>query len=156
MSELTVTVRPAAKEELTALLTLEADREVDRFIIAYPLSQHYEEWASEAFVQLVILADTEPCGYFILHYDTSGSSSIEFRRVVVGRRGLGIGQKAIRAMETYCAVVLRVKRIWLDVFEDNARGIHIYEKLGYRRFSEARHEGRALYLYEKQLRESLL
>jgi RimJ/RimL family protein N-acetyltransferase len=43
------------------------------------------------------------------------------------------------------------RRIWLDVFEHNARGRHVYEKLGYRRFDSGELDGKPLLLYEKQL-----
>ncbi|HKJ54338.1 MAG TPA: GNAT family protein [Gammaproteobacteria bacterium] len=54
-------------------------------------------------------------------------------------------------MESYCKANFKAKRIWLDVYEDNEIGIHVYEKLGYERFGEERVDGRKLYLYEKTL-----
>ena len=64
---------------------------------------------------------------------------------------LNVGQAAIIEMEGYCRHTLNVKRIWLDVFEDNEVGIHIYEKMGYTRFKQQRLDGRQLYFYEKPL-----
>ena len=54
-------------------------------------------------------------------------------------------------MESYCKTEFNVKRIWLDVYEDNEIGMHIYEKMGYERFKEKLVEGRKLYFYEKAL-----
>ncbi len=66
-----------------------------------------------------------------------------------GRRVMVDGQPAIAEMERYCKNAFDVKRIWLDVFEGNDIGIHIYEKMGYRYFKQERFDGRRLYFYEK-------
>ena len=81
----------------------------------------------------------------------SEPNSVEFRRVVVSDKGKGVGQSAITAMEQFCRTQLQRTRIWLDVFEYNNRGRHIYEKLGYERYGESDHEGRRLLLYQKKL-----
>jgi diamine N-acetyltransferase len=52
-------------------------------------------------------------------------------------------------MEEYCRENFHAKRIWLDVFSDNARAIHLYEKMGYRPFGEKPSGARTLKLYEK-------
>ena len=76
---------------------------------------------------------------------------VEFRRIVVSCRGIGIGQAAIPAMEVYCREQLHCRRIWLDVFDSNPRGRHIYQKLGYRLFDTGELEGRKLLYMDKSL-----
>jgi len=61
---------------------------------------------------------------------------VEFRRVLIDHNNLGIGQTAITEMEKYCKNNLKAKRIWLDVYQDNAIGKHIYEKFGYTIFKQ--------------------
>jgi RimJ/RimL family protein N-acetyltransferase len=67
------------------------------------------------------------------------------------KRGRGIGQDAIAQMEHYVTEILGRSRVWLDVFEENERARHIYEKLGYSRFGDATRGDRRLLLYEKRL-----
>ena len=50
--------------------------------------------------------------------------------VVAGRRGQGIGEQLMRAIET-SARDRRVTRIWLEVLVQNEPAIKLYEKLGY-------------------------
>jgi ribosomal protein S18 acetylase RimI-like enzyme len=50
--------------------------------------------------------------------------------VVAGRRGEGIGEQLMRAIET-SARDRRVTRIWLEVLVQNEPAIKLYEKLGY-------------------------
>jgi RimJ/RimL family protein N-acetyltransferase len=106
--------------------------------------------AEPGIVYLRILARGEPAGFFLLALDPDGRS-VEFRRVVVAPERRGIGQAAIRAMETFCRAELGRTRIWLDVFEENDRARHIYRKLGYRLFGHGSFDGRPLLLFEKDL-----
>ena len=97
---------------------------------------------------LNIEQDGKFCGYFILGNEPE-TDSVEFRRILLDKDARGVGQLAIIEMEDYCQREFNMNRIWLDVYADNAIGIHIYEKLGYRKFDETLHEGRPLYFYQK-------
>ena len=43
----------------------------------------------------------------------------------------GYGSDAIRALLDFGFGELRLERIWLDVYADNARGLHVYERIGF-------------------------
>ena len=49
------------------------------------------------------------------------------------RWGQGHGSEATRLMVRYGFETLNLHRIWLHVYEDNARGIRAYEKAGFRK-----------------------
>ena len=87
-------------------------------------------------------------GYFILAHEPE-YDSVEFRRILLDPDARGVGQQAIAAMEAYCLIQYETKRIWLDVYQDNEIGIHIYQKLGYQRFDKSMHNGRELWFYQK-------
>ena len=116
----------------------------------YSLEEHQREYERVDIVYLSIYADSQLAGYFILALD-SDLTSVEFRRIVVAAKGAGIGQAAIAAMEAYCVEALRRQRIWLDVFASNPRGLHIYQKLGYRRFDSGELDGRKLLYLQKTI-----
>lgn len=147
---MTVRVERAEKGDITRFASMEREVGTREFIVPYEPEVHQERFADPDIVYLRIVNDRELAGFFILAIDPDGHS-VEFRRVVVKSKGRGVGQSAIPAMEDYCASQLRRTRIWLDVFAHNARGRHIYEKLGYRRYSERDLEGKLLLLYEKQV-----
>ena len=69
----------------------------------------------------------------------------------LGARGEEAEDLVHDVMERYCRDALDAGRIWLDVYEDNAVGIHIYEKMGYARFKAERVGARRLFFYEKRL-----
>ncbi|WP_409525703.1 GNAT family N-acetyltransferase [Nitrincola sp. MINF-07-Sa-05] len=145
-----VQLRKAEEADLALFTEMEQEAGTSKFIIPYRLEDHVSSYSDPRIIYLRIVADEELAGYFILAMDQD-ARSIEFRRVVVANKGLGIGQRAIEAMEVYCRDLLQMTRIWLDVFWHNCRGRHIYEKLGYHQFGESVLDGKKLLLYEKQL-----
>jgi RimJ/RimL family protein N-acetyltransferase len=146
-----ISLRPAKREELESFDDLDCQIHARRFVIQTGIETHRKCFGDPGISYLSIEnGDGEFCGYFILVPETD-KDSVEFRRILVDREKRGIGQAAITEMENYCRNEFRVKRIWLDVYEDNQVAMHVYEKLGYRRFGEERVDGRKLYLYEKTL-----
>jgi len=140
----------ASVEDAALFAALEQAPDTREFILPYSPSEHVQKMLDPHLMYLRILKDGELAGFFILARDPD-ASSVEFRRIVVSAKGRGVGQSAISAMERFCREELHRTRIWLDVFEHNIRGRHIYEKLGYKRFGESDHEGGRLWLYEKNL-----
>lgn len=145
-----VQVETAEERDLPKFAAMEQGIDTREFIVPHELQVHRERFGDPDIIYLRIVNGGELAGFFILVRDPDGHS-IEFRRIVVASKGRGIGQEAIAEMEEYCRSRLRRTRIWLDVFEHNARGRHIYEKLHYRRFGRSDLDGEPLLLYEKQL-----
>lgn len=144
------TLHKAVAADLPLFARMEQSGDAADFVIPYSLKEHQRKFANPDFVYLTVQQDAVIAGFLILVLDSDGRS-VEFRRIVVARPGEGIGQTAIQQMEQFCASTLGRQRIWLDVFESNQRGRHIYEKLGYLQFSESFHHGKRLLLFEKQL-----
>ena len=145
-----VTVERAPVQDASLFAQLEQAPDTKQFVLPYSEIEHARNILNSSFVYLRILDAGELVGFFILVLD-SEPNSVEFRRVVVSDKGKGVGQSAITAMEQFCRTQLQRTRVWLDVFEYNNRGRHIYEKLGYERYGESDHEGRRLLLYQKRL-----
>jgi len=147
---MTVKVERASDKDLRLFFTMEQETDTRDFITPYSYPEHLSRFSDPDLIYLRILWNKNLVGFFILALEGDGNS-VEFRRIVVSTKDKGIGQAAIKQMEEFCRNDLERNRIWLDVFEYNHRGRHIYEKLGYRRFSEGVSNGRSLLLYEKQL-----
>ena len=54
--------------------------------------------------------------------------------ITVGMQDRGYGSKAIPAMVNYGMDRLGLRRVFLKVYPDNARAIHVYEKCGFRAY----------------------
>jgi SAM-dependent methyltransferase len=140
----------ATPEDAAVFATMEAAADTSEYIMGYSLDEHARRLIDPDLLYLRILDEGTLAGFFLLALDAD-DTSVEFRRIVVTVRGRGIGQAAIARMERFCQAELGRSRIWLDVFEDNHRARHIYEKLGYERFGETKHGDRRLLLYWKSL-----
>ena len=56
--------------------------------------------------------------------------SFELRRIVIETKCKGTGSELISALIKYAFEVVKANRFWLDVFTDNERAVHLYNKLG--------------------------
>ena len=137
-------------EELELFCEWEQVGDTREFIIPYSLEQHRKEFEKDEIIYLSIVLDSSVAGFVILKLEDD-MKSVEFRRIVVNEKGRGIGQAALKKVDTYCFDKLKKKRIWLDVFSFNVRGIHLYEKHEYQRIGEASFDGKKLFVYEKWL-----
>lgn len=70
-------------------------------------------------------------GYAILRGLKETSGSIELKRVVVAVPERGLGKQILKEVMRIVFRELGAHRLFLDVFEDNARARHVYERLGF-------------------------
>ena len=146
-----ISLRRSEREELETFDEMDRQAHASKFVIQTGIDTHRSNFNDPRIHYLSVEnGGGEFCGYFILALEPE-NESVEFRRILIDGQKRGIGQAAIIEMERYCENEFGVNRIWLDVYADNAVGIHVYEKLGYTRFGEERVDGRKLYLYEKAL-----
>lgn len=70
-------------------------------------------------------------GHMILFGGESKDSVLEFRRLAINEKGAGYGREAVQLLKKLAFEVLSYHRLWLDVYSDNARAIHVYESEGF-------------------------
>lgn len=146
-----IKLRKSKEDELESFVKMEQQSHAKEFINGTDLVTHQRNFKEPNIVYLSIANHNgDLAGYFILAL-ASTLKEVEFRRILIDQHHRGIGQMAITKMEIYCREELGSKRIWLDVYEDNVKGKHIYEKLGYKRFREEIYNGRKLLYYQKAL-----
>jgi diamine N-acetyltransferase len=142
-----ISIRDTRREELDCICDMEQG-EAQGFIIAYSFERHQAEFARPDIAYKSIWRDNQLIGFLILALD-SDSRSVEFRRIVVSEPGHGYGKKVVRMVDEICRREFGRTRVWLDVFETNARARRVYEQCGYRMFGKSEHEGKTLLFYEK-------
>ena len=146
-----VELRLSSRNELDIFDNIDRQDHASNFITQIGLNTHLEFFDEPNITYLSIENNEgELSGYIVLVLEP-GNQSLEFRRISVDQTKRGVGQAAIRKMERFSKRTFGVQRIWLDVYEDNAVGRHIYEKLGYKQFKVERREGRKLLFYDKDL-----
>ena len=144
----TVELIPALIRDIPTFMEFEQQPGAREFVDAYDRATHEQCFADSSSIYLRIERAGNLAGFFPLSLEQD-DVSVEFRRVVIDEQQRGAGQTAIRLMEQYCAQDLKRQRIWLDVYAANARGRHIYEKLGYTLFTKSSDE--TVLYYEKNI-----
>lgn len=145
-----VVLRQSLREELRVFSEIELDDDTSPFVIPYSIDEHRDMFSKPESRYLSIHSQNRFAGFILLLLEPD-NMSVEFRRIVVVEKGRGIGQSAINQVDAYCKNKLHRSRIWLDVFENNDRARHVYEKCGYKQFKVGEYHGRTLCFYEKAL-----
>lgn len=138
-----VYLRPLDLEDLASLTAWFNDQEVMRNTRNYrPQTPMAEETflrklgESETDMVLGIMA-REPeqfIGVTGLHQLDARNRHVQFG-ITVGEKsawGKGYGTEATRLMVRYAFDTLNLNRVWLHVYEDNERALHVYQKVGFR------------------------
>ena len=69
--------------------------------------------------------------FAILRGLAESSRAIELKRIAVATLGQGLGRKILQELMRTTFEEFGAHRMWLDVFDDNARARHLYESLGF-------------------------
>jgi RimJ/RimL family protein N-acetyltransferase len=69
--------------------------------------------------------------YLILRGFSEDSGAIELKRIVVAVPERGLGRRVLSEVIRMAFEEFDAHRLFLDVYEDNARARHLYESLGF-------------------------
>jgi diamine N-acetyltransferase len=127
----TVQLRSTTEGDLDFVVKAESDPDSHRFIISWPRSTHALALGNPDIAHRIAEDERQsPVGFVILGGLKNPDSSVEFRRVVVVRKGLGYGRAIVRAVKRFAFDELRAHRLWLDVKEHNSRARALYKSEG--------------------------
>ena len=125
-------LRFAAPEDLGAITALERSAVARPFVGQWDELRHRNTLASSDARYFVSAAATgELEAYAILRGIGEDSGAIELKRIVVARPDQGLGRKVLEELMRIVFEDLGAHRLFLDVFEDNARARHLYESVGF-------------------------
>ena len=96
----------------------------------------------------IIERDDERAGYIIAYDCRAADAGFYVKRILVDRKDGGTGSAALQAFIDRAFSLQRVSCVWLMVREINARGRHVYEKLGFQRFDPPPEEARRYDAFE--------
>jgi diamine N-acetyltransferase len=113
---------------------IQIENDNSTFIGQYDYNGHKRVIDSDDEIHFSILdkADNSLIGHIILAGLKNENDSIEFRRIVISKKGKGLGNESIRLIKKYCFENLKAHRIWLDVYDDNLRAIGLYKSQGFK------------------------
>jgi RimJ/RimL family protein N-acetyltransferase len=140
----TVYLRPLERADAAMAQGWLLDPEVRRQIRQYnPLTlQSEEEYIAklgqsphDVGLVIVLRGDDRPIGLCGLHDLDVKNRSVQLG-ILLGVKelwGKGHGTEATRLLIRHAFDTLNLNRVWLHVYEDNARGIRAYEKAGFKK-----------------------
>jgi diamine N-acetyltransferase len=125
-------LRPAEPADIPRIVALERTPAALNFVGQWSEDRHRATLSSDDaryFVSKTAKGDLE--AYVILRGLAEENRSIELKRVVVAVPERGVGRKILEEVIRMAFKEFHAHRLFLDVYEDNARARHLYESLGF-------------------------
>lgn len=138
-----VRVVPAGPGDAAGISELECRPENRPFVRGHSEAEHRALMADPTVRYLRIEDGTGTfIGFALVTELGGGDRSARLLRIVMDNPGRGLGRQAMGAICKLAFDDWGIKRLWLDVFEDNARARHLYDSLGFRSTGYASHPSR--------------
>lgn len=121
------------QDDLDTILSMENNEEIKKFVYTWSKDRHLAaiQDPDEGHLLIKEKSTDETIGYILLSGLKQEDQSIELRRIALCKRGLGYGQDALALIQKLCFERYSCHRLWLDVFADNQRALHLYLKMGF-------------------------
>jgi RimJ/RimL family protein N-acetyltransferase len=119
--------------DLDFIIQMESEPQNKKYILPYDKARHQEaiESKDEEHWSVWDKEKKELVGFVILAGHENPHHSLEFKRIVIHKKGNGFGRQCVRLIKEYCFKELHFHRLWLDAFDDNAIAIALYLSEGF-------------------------
>ena len=126
-------LRPTMLSDLEFVLGVERDAGNLPFITPWERTQHEGAVRFPDFRHFIVEAGggTQAIGFVILQGCRSPQRSVELKRIVLQRKGEGLGRACVRVLKRMAFRDLGAHRFWLDVKSKNLRAQRLYESEGF-------------------------
>jgi diamine N-acetyltransferase len=125
-------VRPALPADVPQIAALERLPAFRNFVGQWPEERHLRTLANadaRYFVSESLSGSVQ--AFALLRGIEEASRSIELKRLVVAAPGQGLGGRIMHELMRIVFEEFHAHRMYLDVYEDNARARHLYSSLGF-------------------------
>lgn len=126
-------LRPTMLSDLDFVQSVETDARNLPFITPWERTQHEGAVRFPDFRHFIVEAGpgTAACGFVILQGCRNPQGSVELKRIVLQRKGEGLGRACVRLLKRMAFRDLGAHRFWLDVKARNTRAATLYEREGF-------------------------
>ncbi len=126
-------LRPTMLSDLDFVVQVERDAANLRFITPWDRTQHEGAVRFPDFRHFIVEAGDSGSrdGFVILQGCRNPHRSVELKRLVLQRKGEGLGRACVRLLKRMAFRDLHAHRFWLDVKSLNARALALYASEGF-------------------------
>lgn len=133
------TLRTARVDDVPWIVDQEGRPDFAAFIHRWPAETHMANLTDPDKRTLIAEApDGQRLAYVILAGLGGVAPAIELVRMLVAEPGRGLGHALMAQVMATVFSELGAARLWLDVFEDNARARHVYRRAGFQETEDPR------------------
>lgn len=120
--------------DLSFVTELENHPQNRGYVMVYSREQHLNVITNPNEQHLIVYekASNDQVGFVILGGLNDKNRALELRRIVISKKGKGLGKETLQLIKKYCFEILQMHRLWLDVAEDNEKAIYIYASEGFK------------------------
>jgi RimJ/RimL family protein N-acetyltransferase len=128
-----IILRNTTKEDLEFVINSEHQPDNAQYVGQWTKDQHICSLVQEDVLHLIIeeKSTNELVGYVIIAGITNQNKSIEFKRIVITKKGNGLGRKTLKLVKKIAFERLNAHRLWLDVRYKNKRAQNLYKLEGF-------------------------
>jgi RimJ/RimL family protein N-acetyltransferase len=128
-----IILRNTQEDDLDFVVDSERQPDNAQYVDQWTKEQHRNSLFQEDILHLIVeeKATNEPVGYVIIGGLTNPNQNIEFRRVVISKKGKGLGKETLKLVKKVAFEQLNAHRLWLDVRHKNQRAQNLYKSEGF-------------------------
>ena len=123
-------LRRALWEDLPYILQLERQYRELGFLGGDDPAKHEQQLSDPDCAYWIVETDAA-AGFVILRGLRSINKCIELKRIAIAEPGRGLGRQVLARIMDMAFNEMSAHRLWLDVFEHNARARHVYRSVGF-------------------------
>ncbi|WP_160680554.1 GNAT family protein [Clostridium sp. C8-1-8] len=128
-----IILRTTIEADLDFVITAEKEPYNAQFVGQWTKEQHKASLMQEDILHLIVedKGSKTPVGYVIIAGATNPNRNIEFRRIVICKKGTGFGRETLKLVKELAFEDLKAHRLWLDVRQKNITAQSLYKSEGF-------------------------
>ena len=126
-----VTTERATEADIPAIMAIERKPGFEDFVDRWSREQHAAEMARDSTRYFVLRDAGEVTAFAIFQHIGEPDRRVHLKRIVARDAGQGAGTRLLSSALDWLYTETETNRVDLDLFVDNERARHTYEKLGF-------------------------
>ena len=129
-----ITIRKTEQDDLKWVIDAESSPENNNYVEQWSFDKHCNSLLDNDIKHFLIIdANKNKVGYFILAGLENENNTMELRRLVITQKHKGYGKYTLKEILRLSFEEFNCHRLWLDVKINNTKAMAMYEKFGFKK-----------------------